>query len=49
MTETDLTGVNPVVYPELVTWEWPVAAYLFLGGLVGGLMVLVGVLRLRRN
>jgi formate-dependent nitrite reductase membrane component NrfD len=49
MTETDLTGVNPVVFPELATWEWPVAAYLFLGGLVGGLMIFVSVFRLRRD
>jgi formate-dependent nitrite reductase membrane component NrfD len=49
MTETDLTGANPISFPELTTWEWPVAAYLFVGGLVGGLMILVSVLRLRRD
>lgn len=49
MTETGVTGVNPIDYPELTTWEWPVAGYLFLGGLVGGLMVMVAVLRLRRD
>ncbi len=49
MTETDLTGLNPITHPELATWEWPVAVYLFLGGLVGGLMLLVAVLRLRRK
>jgi formate-dependent nitrite reductase membrane component NrfD len=49
MTETGVTGVNPIDYPELTTWEWPVAAYLFLGGLVGGLMVLIAVLRLRKD
>lgn len=49
MTESDLTGLNPITHPELATWEWPVAVYLFLGGLVGGLMILVAVLRLRRD
>lgn len=49
MTEIDLTGANQVTFPELVTWEWPVAVYLFLGGLVGGLMIMVAVFRLRRD
>lgn len=49
MSEIDLTGANPVTHPDLTTWQWPVAAYLFLGGLVGGLMILVAVFRLRRD
>ncbi len=49
MSEIDLTGVNPIDYPELATWEWPVAAYLFVGGLVGGLMILSSIWRLRKN
>ncbi len=49
MTEVDVTGVNPIDYPQLTTWEWPVVAYLFLGGLVGGLMILTAVLRWRRD
>lgn len=49
MPEIDLTGANPISFPDLVTWEWPVAVYLFLGGLVGGLMILVAVFRLRRD
>ena len=49
MAEIDLTGANPGTHPELTTWEWPVAAYLFLGGLVGGLMILMAVLRLRKG
>ncbi|NNC75408.1 MAG: polysulfide reductase NrfD [Acidimicrobiia bacterium] len=49
MPEVDLTGVNEITYPTLETWEWPVAAYLFLGGLVAGLMILGAVLRLRRD
>jgi formate-dependent nitrite reductase membrane component NrfD len=49
VSEIDLTGVNPIDYPELATWEWPVAAYLFVGGLVGGLMILSSIWRLRGN
>ena len=45
--EVDLTGTNPESFPELATWGWPVAGYLFLGGLVAGLMILAAVLRNR--
>lgn len=48
MFEIELTGTNPITYPELATWEWPVPAYLFVGGLVAGLMILSGFFRLRR-
>jgi formate-dependent nitrite reductase membrane component NrfD len=27
-------------------WQWPIASYLFLGGLGGGMLFLVGILRL---
>ena len=37
---------NPLIDPHLEIWEWPIAAYLFLGGLVAGLMILNGVFRL---
>lgn len=46
-SEVDLTGVNELTYPHMTTWEWPVAAYLFIGGLVGGVMILGGALNLR--
>lgn len=45
--EVDITGVNDIVYPHIETWEWPVAAYLFLGGLVAGLMILGAALHLQ--
>lgn len=45
--EIDITGTNPEAFPELATWGWPVAGYLFLGGLVAGLMILAAVLRNR--
>lgn len=47
--EVDLTGVNDLTYPVLDTWGWEIAGYLFLGGLVGGLMVVGAVLRLRHG
>jgi formate-dependent nitrite reductase membrane component NrfD len=47
VTEIDVTGINPIDHPELATWEWPVALYLFVGGLVGGLMILAAIWRLR--
>jgi len=37
---------NLLVDPHLEIWDWPIAAYLFLGGLVAGLMILNGVWRL---
>jgi len=37
---------NPLIDPHIEIWEFPVAAYLFLGGLVAGLMILNGVWRL---
>lgn len=37
---------NLLIDPHLEIWEWPIAAYLFLGGLVAGLMILNGVFRL---
>ncbi|MFY0686500.1 MAG: polysulfide reductase NrfD [Cyclobacteriaceae bacterium] len=30
---------NPAVYPELTLWGWPIAVYLFLGGLAAGIMI----------
>ena len=47
MTEITITGANHGVLPTLETWEWPVPAYLFLGGLVAGMMIFGAVLRLR--
>jgi protein NrfD len=33
---------NPRVEPQLAIWSWQIASYLFLGGLVAGLMVFSG-------
>ncbi len=36
--ELTITGTNAITYPYLHIWDWRVAIYLFLGGLVGGIM-----------
>lgn len=41
MHEVELWRANHLVDPTLTIWGWEVAVYLFLGGLVAGLMVLV--------
>ncbi len=41
MHEIELWRTNHLVDPTLSIWGWEVAVYLFLGGLVAGLMVLV--------
>jgi protein NrfD len=43
MTEFTTTRHNPLVDPSLHLWGWEVAVYLFLGGLVAGLMIISGV------
>ena len=47
MPEVDITGANAITYPHMASWEWHVALYLFLGGLVAGLMIFSGWLRRR--
>lgn len=44
MQERVLASVlaNPRIEPHLAIWGWQIAAYLFLGGVVAGLMVLTG-------
>jgi formate-dependent nitrite reductase membrane component NrfD len=49
MPEITLSGMNGITYPQIDTWGWQVATYLFLGGLVAGLMVLGSLLRLLRR
>ena len=38
---------NPMIDPALHAWGWEVPVYLFLGGVVAGLMILVPLLELR--
>jgi len=48
MNELTTTRANPLVDPGLHVWHGEVAGYLFLGGLVAGIMILAGLtLRLR--
>jgi protein NrfD len=42
ITELTSTRANPLVDPSLHVWGWPIPVYLFLGGLVAGMMVLAG-------
>lgn len=42
MTEITLTRSNPMVDPSLHVWGWEIPAYLFLGGLVAGMMAIAG-------
>lgn len=47
MNEITTTRSNPLVDPALHVWYAEIPIYLFLGGLVAGLMVLAGLSRLR--
>ena len=42
MTELTTTRSNPMVDPALHVWGWEIPVYLFLGGLVAGMMVISG-------
>ena len=43
MLELTNTRHNPLIDPQLAVWSWEIPVYLFLGGLVAGLMVLGGL------
>jgi protein NrfD len=49
MNDVELTMIrtNPGVDPNLAVWQWEIPLYLFLGGLVAGLMVIGAVQQLR--
>jgi formate-dependent nitrite reductase membrane component NrfD len=47
MLETTTTRHNPFVDPHLSVWGWEIPVYLFLGGLVAGMMILGGLAMLR--
>jgi formate-dependent nitrite reductase membrane component NrfD len=44
VTEITTTRANPLVDPGLHVWGWEIPVYLFLGGLVAGMMILSGYL-----
>jgi protein NrfD len=43
MTEYTFHRANPGIDPTLHLWGWEIPVYLFLGGLVAGLMIIAGV------
>lgn len=49
MRELVLTRHNELIDPILSVWGWEIPVYLFLGGLVAGMMIVVGSLLLRRG
>lgn len=48
MTEVTITGINSITYPHLDVWNWMVAAYLFLGGLTAGILIMSAIANLRK-
>ncbi len=49
MLELTTTRSNPMIDPGMHVWGWEIPVYLYLGGLVAGLMILSGLLLLRRR
>jgi len=49
LIELTTTRTNPMIDPSLHVWGWEIPVYLFLGGLVAGMMVLTGFLLLSRD
>ncbi|UCF67610.1 MAG: polysulfide reductase NrfD [Acidobacteriota bacterium] len=47
MFEITTTRANPMVDPALHVWGWEIPVYLFLGGLVAGMMIISGYLLFR--
>jgi protein NrfD len=47
MLEFTTTRHNPLIDPALAVWSWEIPVYLFLGGLVAGMMILAGAAMLR--
>ncbi len=47
MLEITSTRHNPLIDPSLAVWSWEIPLYLFVGGIVAGMMVLAGLALLR--
>ena len=47
MLELTTTRHNPLIDPALHIWGWEIPVYLFLGGMVAGMMVFAGLAMLR--
>jgi formate-dependent nitrite reductase membrane component NrfD len=49
MNEITTTRQNHLIDPAMHVWGWEIPLYLFLGGLVAGIMIFTGVRMLRRG
>ncbi|MGW8266659.1 MAG: NrfD/PsrC family molybdoenzyme membrane anchor subunit [Longimicrobiales bacterium] len=49
MTEITSTRNNHLIDPIMHVWGWEIPLYLFLGGLVAGIMIFTGIRMLRRG
>jgi formate-dependent nitrite reductase membrane component NrfD len=47
MLELTTTRHNPMVDPVLHVWGWEIPVYLFVGGMVAGMMILAGIAMMR--
>ncbi|MGB3427729.1 MAG: NrfD/PsrC family molybdoenzyme membrane anchor subunit, partial [Burkholderiaceae bacterium] len=47
MLELTTTRHNPLIDPSLHIWGWEIPVYLFLGGMVAGMMVFAGLAMLK--
>ena len=47
MLELTTTRHNPLIDPTLHVWGWEIPVYLFLGGMVAGMMVFAGMAMLK--
>lgn len=47
MLELSTTRHNPMIDPQLHVWGWEIPLYLFVGGVVAGMMVIAGLAMLR--
>jgi protein NrfD len=47
MRELVLTRTNPMIDPHLHIWGWEIPVYLFLGGMVAGMMIISGYFLLK--
>ncbi|MCX7894060.1 MAG: polysulfide reductase NrfD [Burkholderiales bacterium] len=47
MLELTTTRHNPLVDPSLHVWGWEIPVYLFVGGIVAGMMIIAGIAMLR--
>ncbi len=47
MLELTTTRHNPLIDPSLHVWGWEIPVYLFLGGMVAGMMVFAGLAMLK--